>query len=97
MAKITLATLKSFVKKNSGKLFINVTSKFDSMTDCAQAAHDGFHEVVATESHIEHTMGVQGAWIVKGSRDYLSAFENETFVGIRVSNCCGSFTIATKK
>ena len=35
MTKATIATLKSFIKKNQGKLYIKKKSSFDGMTDCA--------------------------------------------------------------
>ena len=34
MARITLATVKSFMKKNEGKLFVKAKSSFDGMVDC---------------------------------------------------------------
>jgi len=36
--RITLATFKSFMKKNEGKLFIQCISSFDGMTDCVEYA-----------------------------------------------------------
>lgn len=97
MAKITLATLKSFIKKNAGKVFIDVGSKFDSMTDCCQICDDGFVKATDTNLHLEHTLGIQGAWVVRGSRDYLYAYEDDHYVGIKVSNACGSFVVAIAK
>lgn len=98
--KITLATLKSFVKKNSNNLYINLSSQFNSMTDCVESFYNNnFSNVIVNTSDINynHTLGINGAWLVGSSRDYMSAFENDEFVGIYVHNCCGSFTIVTKK
>jgi len=36
MKKITKATFKSFVKKNTDKLFIQLCSDFDGMSDCVE-------------------------------------------------------------
>jgi hypothetical protein len=95
--KITIATVKSFVRKNIDGLFINVKSKFDGMTDCVESRHDGFGKAAKTEDHKDHTLGVSGAWFVGGSRDYFTAFENEDYTGIQVSNSCGRFVLAIKK
>lgn len=40
--KITLTTVKKFVKDNADKLFINVKSSFDGMTDGCESRHNGF-------------------------------------------------------
>jgi hypothetical protein len=98
VSKITRATLKSFVRKNSGKLFIQVKSSFDGMVDgVVQADGARFGKAVPTDLHHEHTLGVQGAWIVGGGRDSLTAYDDGAFSGIRVYNSCGSFILAVKK
>lgn len=97
MSKITLTTIKSFIKK-SPKLYIKCKSSFDGMTDCVQSIPDaGFVEVELTDKHLYNTLGVQCAWFVRGSRDYFSAYETETLTGYEVWNCCGSFILATDK
>lgn len=95
--KITLATLKSFVKKNSEGLFINVRSSFDGMTDCVQSVGNCFTPASKTEGNLAYTLGIKGAWLVGSSRDYFTHFEDDTFVGIDVYNCCGRFILAVKK
>ena len=95
--KTTLATIKSFIKKNAGNLYIKNQSDFDPMTDCVQSCSDnGFREVVATEDNVSHTLGIQGAWFVKRSRDFFDKHSENGFRGYRVYNCCGSFVIAVK-
>ena len=102
MKKITLSTLKSFIKANSGNLFINVHSDFDGMTDCVQTLKGGFvpatpdKTVSKDSSYYESTLGINGVWLVRGSRDYFSPYEKDGLKGITVSNCCGSFTLAVK-
>jgi len=83
MKKITKATFKSFIKKNEGKLFIQCVSSFDGIFDGVEYVHD--------------TLGYNGIWLVGGSRDYFTAFDNGDFTGYEVYNCCGSFIIATQK
>lgn len=103
MAKITFATVKSFIKKNNGSLYIKVERKFDGMVDGVRSVKDDFSLVEAdkTESkcsdYNERTQGIKGAWFVGSSRDYFNEFEDCDFKGISVSNSCGSFVLAVKK
>jgi len=101
--KITLATIKSFIKKNRADLFINVESDFDSMTDCVESRNGGFvkAEQDKTDSinsdYNERTQGIKGAWFVGGSRDYFNLYDENGFIGYRCYNCCGSFVLAIAK
>lgn len=102
MKKITLATVKSFVKKNRENLYINLHSRFDGMHDCIMPAKGGFEKAQPSKQGVfvnttDHTLGIEGAWFVYGSRDYLKPFENETMKGFEISNCCGNFTLAIQK
>ena len=98
--KITRATIKSFIKKNLGSLYIDRRSNFDGMVDCVMPVVGGFEKVRTedryTEKSKEYTLGVCGAWFVGQSRDSFEKFENSEFVGFYVSNCCGSFVLAIK-
>lgn len=98
--KITLTTFKSFMKKNAGKILINVGSKFDGMTDCVEQTGDnGFTPIKEADQGYRHqnNMGFYGIWLVFGSRDYFRPFETDDLIGIRCFNCCGSFTVAIAK
>lgn len=97
MAKITTATLKSFVRKNREKLFINVKSSFDGQVDGCEPCHAGFQVAQQSDRQEKHTLGVKGIWLVSGSRDYFRPFDQDGFEGIEVSNCCGRFIVAVKK
>ena len=97
MTKITKATLKSFVRKNANKLFINVKSSFDGQVDGCEPCHAGFQPAVRSEIHEGHTLGYKGIWLVSGSRDYFRPYNENGFEGIEVSNCCGYFIVAIKK
>lgn len=94
--KITLATVKSFIRKTEN-LYINQRSRFDGMVDGIMANENpGFDKALPTDAHKSYTHGVHGAWFVGQSRDYFTAYDDGTFQGIAVSNCCGSFILATK-
>lgn len=103
--KITLATVKSFIKKNEGNLYINVKSSFDGMIDGCASQHDGFvkAEKDNTQSlnsdYHDRTQGIKGAWFVGSSRDYFKPFDNigGDMTGIEVSNSCGHFILAIYK
>lgn len=96
--KITLATLKSFVKKNEDHLHINVRSRFNGMTDCVESKGNQFKRANILENvNKEHNLGIEGAWLVLSSRDYLRHYDDGNYVGIDVSNCCGHFIIAVPK
>ena len=99
MKKITLSTVKSFIRKNSDSLLINIESHFDGMQDCVALVNSGFKQATkdAREWNQGNTLGIAGAWFVGSSRDYFKAFETETMQGIEVSNCCGSFILAIQK
>ena len=95
--KITLATIKSFVRKNDGNLHINVESNFDGMVDCVMPVNGGYTKAEPTGHNLRHTLGILGAWFVGQSRDYFTAWEDETMTGYNVYNCCGSFVLAVEK
>lgn len=91
--KTTLATVKSFVRKNAENLFVKVESSFDGMTDCVEKVEDDFRKV-NTEDVFDTRVGV---FISDTTRNYIKPFENEDFKGFSISNCCGSGIIATEK
>jgi len=100
--KITLSTVKSFITKNRENLFINVKSNFDGMTDCVQPKDGGFDKATSNNAELgtqmyDATMGIAGAWFVRGSRDYFTAYEDEKFIGFEVYNSCGCCILAIKK
>ena len=94
--KTTKATIKSFVRKNNGNLFINVRYSFDGMVDGCTTRNDGFVKVESTTDHTDHTLGVVGAWLVNGSRDYFTPYNKNGYIGYEISNCCGNFILAVK-
>jgi hypothetical protein len=95
--KITLATVKSFIKKNRKSLMINVKSSFDGMVDGLAYYNNGFREATEEKVNNVNTFGIDGAWFVGFSRDYFRPYNDGTFEGIEVYNSCGKFILATKK
>lgn len=96
--KITLATVKSFIKTHEGYLFINILSEFDGMTDGMESRNLGFRPV-NHEFSSESFSSVQlaGAHFVGSSRDYFTMYEDAQYIGMSVSNCCIHFIIAIQK
>jgi hypothetical protein len=92
--KITMATVKSFIKNNFSNLCIRTESHFNGMTDGVDYIKGAqFESVIHSTNNINNTLGVSGAWFVGSSRDY---FNNGEFEGVEVYNACGSFVIAIK-
>lgn len=97
MSKITLATIKSFIKKNEGKLYIKNESTFDGMVDCVMPCRDTGWKLAEKSDNQAYHQGVKGAWFVGGSRDYFTPYEDKQFTGYEVYNSCGTFLLAVHK
>lgn len=98
--KITLATVKRFIKAHGHALQIATLSRFDGMIDCVSACEDtSFSKIQAPAENrnTEHCLGISGAWFVFQSRDYFREYDEQGFVGIEVSNSCGRFVLAVPK
>jgi len=96
--KITLATLKSFAKRNSDKLFVKSISSFDGMTDCVEQSRDSnwFKTTISDKTNYYRT-GINGIYTVGSSRDYFNLYEDSEYIGIEVYNSCGNSILAVKK
>ncbi|MDD4026985.1 MAG: hypothetical protein PHO75_02235 [Candidatus Shapirobacteria bacterium] len=97
ITRITRSTIKSFIKKNEGKLIFKKLSNFDGMQDMVDTVKDSFHPARKPERVTDYNLGVDGAWFVGQSRDYFKEFKNDDLIGYEVSNCCGSFILAIKQ
>lgn len=109
--KITIATVKSFIKKHRASLLINVYSSFDGMQDMVTTTGDhGFHPIRNREWYDRDTgkyvpvphdncdsLGICGVWFVNGSRDRCRVYDTPTHTGYTVYNCCGEWTVAISK
>ncbi len=98
--KITKTTLKSFIKRNQGKLFYKVQSDFDGMQDCVDVVKMDWLPV--TEVNLNVVGGdivsgeYKGVWLTHG-RNWFELYEDDKYIGIRVYNSCGSSIVAIKK
>ena len=90
--KVTMATVKAFVRKNSDNLYAKVTSSFSGMTDCVEDVEDEFTKVSS-----EDALGIKGVYTVGSSRDHIKPFEDDKHIGFRISNCCGCGYLVTPK
>ena len=99
MKKTTLATIKSFIKREAknGNLYVKQESKFDGMVDCVMPTADNFKKVDAINEDNKNTLGIAGFWLVGSSRDYFSTYEDDNFIGWQVNNCCGASIVAMKR
>ena len=99
--KITLATIKSFIKREAenDNLYIKVKSNFDGMIDCVAEVKDEFTKKDKANLNFneKHTLGFAGLWLVGQSRDYFTAYADDNFIGYEIYNCCGSCIIAMAK
>ncbi len=93
--KVTMATIKAFIRRNSDNMLIKNDSDFDGMVDCVMPCSGKWREAAPTDRLQKNTLGVAGAWFVGRSNDFFSRYSSDGFTGYSVSNCCGSFVLAT--
>lgn len=96
-SKITLATLKAFIARNEGKLYINHLSAFDGMEDMVTQHKDSRFEKVTKIDSEDCELRINRFWIVGIGRDYYKMFEDDNFIGIETYNSCGHAVVAIKK
>lgn len=101
--KVTIATIKTFIKREQHNLYIKNESSFDGQYDCErESRNQAFKKVALIPEDIQNKfntdkqnrLGVPGAWFVGSSRDYFQPYADDQFIGYSVSNCCGSFILA---
>lgn len=95
--KITKATFKSFVKRNAENLYTNEKSSFDGMTDMCEARNGGFSKVKVDLEKLNDNRVLDGVYLVGRGNDYFSIYEDDTYYGIDIYNCCGSSLVVVKK
>lgn len=102
MAKITRATIKSFIKRGmaAGNLYVKGLSRFDCMTDCVREKKDYFKVAKKDGRDFDrNTLGIAGVWLVGHKRsggDYFQPWTDGEFEGYEISNCTGSFILARR-
>lgn len=94
--KITLSTLKSFLKRNKNDLHLKIHSRFNGMIDGLEHFKDDFEPAEETEYNTYYTLGIKGLYVIPG-RSYFNVFRDKNYIGITVWNSCGKQTIVTKK
>ena len=107
--KITIATVKSFIRRNRSTLLVRVKSAFDGRQDgvrdhaasayapaacCETYCHETGRYVPASADSRD-TMGIMGVWFT--GRDSCRPIETETVRGYEVYNCCGTWSVAVAK
>jgi hypothetical protein len=103
MKKITLSTIKSFIRNNKDNLYVKTKSSFDGMTDGIEQVKDSFRLVPCENIDFENkdTFGINGAWFVGGGRNNFEKVDVITkesfFEGFQISNCCGTFQLVKSK
>ncbi len=105
----TLATLKSFIRKNEGKLYIMSQSSFDGMTDSIERRINPTFTTLAKKEadpsrpfvgDSNNTLGFgigSGVWLVGDSRDYIQPYNQSGYEGYEVQNSCGVFVVAIRQ
>lgn len=94
--KVTLATVRSFIKRNLKDLHQQTLSRFDGMTDCVQRNENAAFRPANIEKFNEKDasqMGIPGVWFVRDSRDYFTVINTPEWFGYEVYNCCGNWQI----
>jgi len=99
MTKTTLATIKSFIRREykNNNLYVKQLSDFDSMVDCVTEIKDEFRKVAGIDETNKNSLGIPGAWFIGGSRNSFDDYADDGYIGYKVYNSCGSFIIAMKR
>lgn len=99
MSKTTLSTIKKFIRDNKNNLYLQVRSSFNLMTDCVERVEDHLEKIDPTkiDMGIKYSLGIPGLYLVGRSRDYFSDYCDETTIGYKILNSCGSCILVTKK
>lgn len=98
--KITLTTIKSFIKREikNDNLYIKQLSDFDGMVDGVRDVKDDFTKVkYKVEDADRNSLGIPGAWFVKQSSDSFRTYSDDNYIGYEIYNCCGSFILAMRR
>lgn len=98
-SRITLATIKKFIRENSNDLYAKCTSSFDGMTDCVEKRNEDFVKVDSKKIDLkkETDLGIERLWFVRCSRDYFKPYSENGYTGYCISNSCGNSVIAIKQ
>jgi hypothetical protein len=93
--KITLATLKSFAKRNAEHLYAKENSSFSGMSDMVENLTDPkWNKSAVTSDTGYYRTGIQGIYTVGSSRDSFGIYDDGEYFGITIYNCCGDSILA---
>jgi hypothetical protein len=97
MKKFTLATAKSFIKKNRSNLLIKVISRFDGRYDCVMSSGDKMFQPITNADYTydhEHNLGINGVWFTHSGNSFYPRYNARgEVIGFECCNCCGSFVV----
>lgn len=94
MKKATIATVKSFVKKNYGDIYSKST--YDHNDNNGHYDDKKFIHNSYSDNHPEYKIGLSNVWIVS-DKNFVQPYDDAEYAGYRVSNCCRTFIVAIKK
>lgn len=108
--KITVATVKAFIRRNRHRLLVNTRSTFDGMQDMVVANDrqgwapaevatqydEKTGEFVPVNEDSPRSLGLQGIWFVGDSGDRCQRVEKDGVHGYEVNNCCGSWQVGVR-
>ena len=96
MKVVNYVQLAKFIKNNKKEnLFLKIV-KFQPISEQLKTVNENFYPIKRTIKYMEHTLGIQGIWLINSSSDYYSYFETDIFQGIEVNNFCTHFILAIK-
>ncbi|WP_296635942.1 hypothetical protein [Polaribacter sp.] len=62
---------------------------------CEPCTDKSFRVAKETTRDLRYTLGIEGAYFT--TRDYITKYEDNDFIGYNISNCCGYFILTIKK
>lgn len=96
-SKITKSTLKSFIRKNADNLYIKCEKDFNHMIETVETINSNFKKIKIELESLNEKFYFVGKFFGGSQSDCFESYDDGTFVGIEMSNCCGSSIIAIKK
>ena len=91
--KITRATLKSFIKRNLGSLYLDIVNDHSGYSIFEPK---GFQVAKEETKSSDHNLGIVGLWTTI-TGDELTLFEDDKYVGIKIRSVVVNNVIAVKK
>lgn len=96
MKRLTKNDFKRFVKNNYDNLLIKVTYYFNDL-DCGISQKDQYEKITKVDYSLNHTFGIDGAWLCNNTRNYFDVIDTDEYTGIKVTNCINTFHLVIEK